>query len=127
MKDNQGIIIRCQGQKWPKFDRVVIAAIDPFDNLMGTVQLELYPKKKRFGASAYLYALWVGADYRRAGVAAALMHDAETIAADRGHKAIALEWSVEESPMWVCQWYARLGYDEKEFTPGYAALMIKKI
>lgn len=122
------ITIQCQTQNWGPRDKMVMVATDEDGLLLGTVQVELYPCPQRnFGGTAYLHSLWVTKPYRKRGVATRLMRYAEEIAASKGHKTISLEWDVSESPQWVCRWYARLGYDEKEFTPGHCALMVKKL
>jgi hypothetical protein len=54
------------------------------------------------------------------------MDEAHKTAKHLGAKVTALEWSLEESPHWVFDWYCRLGYDEKEFGKG-CALMKKEL
>ena len=93
----------------------------------GTVQLKLYPDyQEQIYSTAYLYALWVDEDHRREHIATLLLDKAEELAKADGHKSIALEWSLEEAPREIAWWYARRGYDEKEFG-NTCALMVKDL
>jgi hypothetical protein len=37
---------------------------------------------------------------------------------------VTLEWDRRDSPQWVFDWYTRQGFDEREFSEGYA-MMVK--
>lgn len=75
---------------------------------------------------AFLWNLTVEEKHRRHHAATALMKKAEQIAKQQGSKRIWLEWSHDEAPQWVFDWYKRIGYDEKVFGKGYA-LMCKEL
>ena len=52
------------------------------------------------------------------------MNKARMTAKCRGAHTCVLEWSLDESPRWVAWWYARLGYDEKDFSDTYALMKL---
>ncbi len=98
----------------------------------GTVQVDIFQldaQKDRYKADCLLWALWVDKGnkhrrIRRRGEATVLVQTAELEAKRKGCKSIALEWNEQESPSWVRDWYARLGYEERAFGNRYA-LMVK--
>ena len=88
---------------------------------MGVVELAVYKHGEHQG-EALVWNLHVNEDHRRKGLARKLMDEAHKTAKHLGAKVTALEWSLDESPHWVIEWYFRLGYDDKEFGPGYALM-----
>lgn len=110
-------------QDWPDMTRFVIATTG------GTVQLELYRKPNQKRITAYIFALYVDESMRGKKIGDHLMSIAEKIAKDYGHKAVHLEWSLNESPYWVADWYGRRGYVDVEFGVGKnaCALMTKRL
>ena len=111
-----------QEQKWHDFTRLLLVEEG------GSVQLELYDEPQEFGATAFLYALWVDESHRRQGIAGRLMEQAEHELRKRGHKSVCLEWKLKDTPVEIFKWYERLGYDEKSFDGhGTWALMIKEL
>lgn len=96
----------------------------------GTVQVDILQtdeQRERYHADCILWALLVDeGKTRRKGVGGVLVKTAEEEAKKCGCKSIALEWSLQESPFWVRDWYERLGYEEKVFGKGYS-LMVKEL
>lgn len=88
---------------------------------VGVVELAVYKHGEHDG-EALVWNLYVNEEHRRKGLARKLMDEAHKTAKHLGAKVTALEWSLEESPYWVIEWYTRLGYDEKEFGSGYALM-----
>ncbi len=82
----------------------------------GSVQVEMYAKKQRWGGTAWIYGLWVEPQYRRQGKADELLSMAEYVAAQHGHKSVMLEWKQQDTPVEVLHWYLRRGYKEKRFS-----------
>ena len=120
MKKNRIFI---QHQHWEgTCDRLLIVDTEN----RGSVQVDVLPPFRRQKADALLWALWVDEGYRKQGEATALMAMAEAAVIAKGCTSIALEWSLKEAPYWVCDWYMRLGYEEREFGRD-CALMIKKL
>ena len=118
--------MKIQEQKWHDFTRLLITEYNPIE-ILGSVQVELYNEPQDdYGTTAYIYGLWV--DSRRHGYATALMDKAEDEARKRGHKIVALQWKLEDTPREIFSWYVRRGYKEKSFD-GRAtwALMIKEL
>lgn len=114
-----------QRQQWIFGERVLI--ID--EQYHGSVILD-FPKdakgKANISADAFLYSLWVDKDFRDTGVAKGLMRTVEQIAKEKGVQTISLEWDRREAPLWVFNWYVRLGYEEKELGRTNS-LLVKKI
>ena len=94
-------------QTWHSMTRMLIA------ERKGSVQVEMYAKKQRWGGTAWIYGLWVEPMYRRQGKADELLTVAEDLAAQYGHKSVMLEWRQQNTPVEVLQWYLRRGYTEK--------------
>ena len=90
---------------------------------VGVVELAVYKNGKHEG-EALVWNLYVDKEHRRKGLARRLMCEAKKWAKHLGAHTCALEWSFDESPRWVAQWYCRLGYDEKEFGNGYALMKL---
>ena len=99
-----------QRQTWHSMTRMLIA------ERKGSVQVEMYAKKQRWGGTAWIYGLWVEPQYRRQGKADELLTVAEDLAAQHGHKSVMLEWKQEDTPVEVLHWYLRRGYKEKRFS-----------
>lgn len=107
-------------QEWSSCTRYLIV------HKHGSVQLELYSEKQKFGGTAYIWALWVEEAHRREGIATQLITLAEDLAKQEGHDAVYLEWNKADSSYEIFDWYERRGYDEKEFGDGYS-LMRKEL
>lgn len=107
------------------FDRLVIAT----DALFGVVLLDVFPNnealKERWQADCYLWSLNVEEPMRGQGLGTQLIKDAIAEAKARGCKTMSLEWA-SPTPLWVLQWYDRLGYKEREFGKD-CSLMVKKL
>lgn len=86
--------------------------------------MELYREPQdEFGATAYIYALWIDEEHRCKGEAKKLLQRAEQIAKDAGHVAVFLEWKEADSPREVYQHlYLNTGYSEMASDQGYALL-----
>ena len=110
---------------WKYKDNVIISLwhLNERDDTeqVGVVELEVYKHGEHEG-EALVWNLYVDDPHRRKGLAQQLMDEAHRTARRLGAKVTALEWSLEESPHWVFDWYTRLGYDEKEFGPGNALM-----
>lgn len=88
----------------------------------GSVQLELYKERQRFGGTCWLWDLFVLPEHRRQGHAKQLLRRAEEIARAEGHKSVIMEWEEENTPYGVLQWYLREGYNDFRFRKGYCLL-----
>lgn len=120
--------MKIQEQKWHDFTRLLITEYNPIE-ILGSVQVELYNEPQDdYGTTAYIYALWVDDHNRRMGIAKRLMDAVESEIKKRGHKIVALQWKLQDTPREIFAWYERRGYDEKEFD-GHAtwALMVKEL
>ena len=110
--------------EWKEKDNVIISLwhydYDTSEQV-GVVELAVYKHGEHEG-EALVWNLYVNEDHRRKGLARKLMDEAHKTAKNLGAKVTALEWSLKESPHWVIDWYFRLGYDDKEFGPGYALM-----
>ena len=107
---------------WKDKDNVIINvltfSLEPIKlEQVGVVELGYYKNGEHEG-EALVWNLYVNEEHRHKGIARWLMAKAHEIAKELGAKTTALEWSLEESPFWVFDWYCRLGYDEKEIGPG---------
>lgn len=110
--------------EWKHKDNVIISLwhdgpVTP--EQVGVVELAVYKDGEHAG-EALVWNLYVDEEHRRKGLAKRLMEEAHKTAKHLGAHTTALEWSLEESPRWVAWWYARLGYDEKEFSNTYALM-----
>ena len=114
-KDKDNVII----SMW-KYDSVVYEA----SSQVGVVELAFHKNGKHEG-EALVWNLYIDTEERGRGLARRLMDEAKKVAKHLGAHTCALEWSIEESPHWVFQWYTRLGYDEKEFGNGYALMKLQ--
>ena len=111
--------------EWKDKDNVIISIWHQNElndtEQVGVVELAVY-KNGEHKDEALVWNLYVDEPHRRKGLARKLMDEAHKTAKHLGAKVTALEWSLEESPYWVIDWYYRLGYDEKEFGPGNALM-----
>lgn len=115
--------------EWKDKDNVIISMweYDGDYNLsrqVGVVELSVYKNGEHEG-EALVWNLYVSENHRRKGLAIRLMDEARKTAKHLGAHTCALEWSLRESPQWVYDWYARMGYDEKEFGPRCALMKLK--
>lgn len=114
-----------QEQNWPHTDRVIITDEEHHGCVIVDV-IKTAENKERYDADALLWSLWVDEPYRKKGTARKLIEIAEREAVKRGCKTMALEWSREESSVWVARWYESLGYYVREFGK-HSALQVKKL
>lgn len=91
----------------------------------GKVQVD-FVDNDEYGHTAYIWDLWVKPEHRRKGIAIQLMEYALQRARDYGYKTATLEWVLDDTPREIAHWYARLGFDEQEFSDTYA-LMVKQL
>lgn len=101
-------------------DRKIFAIVDFMGR--GMVQFE-FVDGQDYG---YIYNLYVQPNFRRKGLATALLKQAEMRIKQNGRNIAALEWERKESDRFVISWYARNGYEEKEFS-NEAALLMKNL
>ena len=116
--------------EWKDKDNVIISmwkqdpsALYDTSQQVGVVELAVCKHGEHEG-EALVWNLYVDEPERRKGLARRLMDEARKTAKHLGAKTCVLEWSLEESPRWVAWWYARLGYDEKEFSNTYALMKL---
>jgi ribosomal protein S18 acetylase RimI-like enzyme len=96
-------------------ERVVLGARE-HGRLIGTVTLSLdTPDNQQHRAE--ISKLMTALAYRRRGIARALMHEAERIAAARGRILLTLDTAAEEG---AAGFYERLGYCRAGMIPDYA-------
>ena len=110
--------------QWKDKDNVIISLWNDEKDVseqVGVVELAVYKHGEHEG-EALVWNLYVDEDHRCKGRARRLMDEAHKTAKNLGAKVTALEWSLNESPYWVFDWYTHLGYDEKEFGPGNALM-----
>lgn len=92
----------------------------------GSAQLEIYPEPEGdYGVRAYICKLWVEPEYRRKGLAKALLDTAEELARREGMEAVFLEWYEPDTPRWMLDYYMERGYGEVAFSRGDA--LLKKV
>jgi len=96
-------------------ERVVLGAREN-GRLIGTVTLSLdTPDNQQHRAE--ISKLMTAVSHRRRGIARALMHEAERIAADRGRILLTLDTAAEDG---AAGFYERLGYCRAGMIPEYA-------
>ena len=112
--------------EWRDKDNVIISMWHDGEcpQQMGVVELAVHKHGEHEG-EALVWNLYVDEPHRRNGLARRLMDEARKTARHLGARRCALEWSLRESPRWVAWWYARLGYDEKEFSDEYALMKLE--
>ena len=116
--------------EWKDKDNVIISmwkqdlsTLNEVSWQVGVVELAVHKRGEHEG-EALVWNLYVDEPERRKGLARRLMDEARKTAKHLGAHTCALEWSLRESPNWVFDWYCRLGYDEKEFGPGYSLMKL---
>jgi ribosomal protein S18 acetylase RimI-like enzyme len=123
--------IRRYMTSWPSCDNVVISLMDAAypdtyePEQIGIVEVRIN-KTGEHKAEAYIWNLHVKEEYRGKGMGRVLLNDAIWVAEENGCKAVTLDWSIEEAPQWVFDWYYRNGFDERKFGRG-CAFMEKKL
>ena len=126
MAKNDEYYIETYITEWKDKDNVIIS-VRKYDcetsEQVGVVELAVYKHGEHAG-EALVWNLYINEDHRRKGLARRLMDKARMTAKCRGAHICVLEWSLDESPRWVAWWYARLGYDEKEFSDVYALMKL---
>lgn len=109
--------------KWKDSDNVIISLwhCEDFDNNIHE-QVGVVEIRCKHNGEAIVWNLYVNEEHRGKGLAMKLMDEAHNTAKQLGAKITTLEWSPNESPYWVIEWYFRLGYDKKEPDNGYVLM-----
>lgn len=108
--------LRHYEQDWTDYKRHILICEE------GVVMIDiLHTTQNRFGCKTIIWGLYVYEQHRRKGVAKQLLSMAEGIAQDNGQEIVCLEWE-KPTPLWVLDWYCRMGYNEREFGKDYAAM-----
>lgn len=117
--------------EWKDKDNVIISmwkqdlsTLNEVSLQVGVVELAVHKRGEHEG-EALVWNLYVDEPERRKGLARRLMDEARKMAKHLGAHTCVLEWSLRESPRWVAWWYAKLGYDEKEFSNTYALMKLE--
>lgn len=128
MTYNEDFFTRQYRTEWADCDNVVISLFDQNDPKVqiGIIELKLFKPESKHPGEAYLWNLYINKEYRGKGHGQHLLDEALDTARKDGYKVAVLEWDLRDSPRWVAFWYARQGYDEKEFSNVYA-LMKKEL
>ena len=124
---NEEYYIETYITEWKDKDNVIISVRKhdcETSEQVGVVELAVYKHGEHEG-EALVWNLYIDEAHRRKGLARRLMEEARKTAKHLGAKTCVLEWSLDESPRWVAWWYARLGYDEKEFSDVYALMKLQ--
>ena len=117
----KGFVLTVHKQEWHYCTRYLIFG------RQGSVMLDIVkPNTIRRDYTALIWGLWVTEEARQFGLATELLSKAEEIAASLGHKEVALEWNIRDSPRWVFHWYERRGYEERFFSD-YGSTMFKQL
>lgn len=88
----------------------------------GMVNVDIsHSTNNRYGCKTLIWGLYVNEKERRKGIAKKLLAMAEDIARDNGQEIVCLECE-KPTPQWVFDWYIRMGYEDREFGNGYAAM-----
>ena len=127
MAKNDEYYIETYITEWKDKDNVIISVRKhdcETSEQVGVVELAVYKNGEHAG-EALVWNLHVDEHHRRKGFARQLMEEARKTAKHLGAHTCVLEWSLDESPRWVAWWYARLGYDEKEFSNTYALMKLE--
>ena len=126
MAKNDEYYIETYITEWKDKDNVIISVRKhdcETSEQVGVVELAVYKHGEHEGESL-VWNLYIDEAHRRKGLARRLMEEACKTAKHMGAKTCVLEWSLDESPRWVAWLYARLGYDEKEFSNTYALMKL---
>lgn len=127
MENGRDYFTRHFTTEWADTKNVVVSlyeAGDPLHIQIGIVEVRIFRGESKYKGEAYIWNLWVSEGHRRKGYGRALLSDALDLAMFNDCKAVTLEWDRRDSPQWVFDWYARQGFDEREFSDGYA-MMVK--
>lgn len=113
-------MINIQKQTWQRLTLYLLTTEG------ASVQLEIYPEPEgKFKEQAYICKLWVEPEYRRKGIAKALLNTAEALARRNGMEAVFLDWYEPDTPRWMLDHYIERGYDDVAFADDNA--LLKKI
>ena len=112
-------------QHWHSLDRHIMFIESIFGKATATVEIYKTPEGP-CRVQAYLCNLWVEEKVRRGGLGRVLIAEAEKIAKENGQNSLFLEHDNRDTPDWVLEWYARLGYDVRAFNKT-RTLMEKKL
>lgn len=115
-----------QHQHWSDNIRILITDEQNQGSVQVCIPTKEEDKPANGRADALIHNLWVNKSHRRHGAAKRLLEAAEKEAKLCGAKSVALAWEKADSPLWVLQWYERLGYDEAEFSYG-SSLLVKRL
>ena len=121
--------IKSYTTEWPTATNVVISLLDAEypdtyePTQIGIVEVKAFKSGPHKG-EAYIWNLHVNEDQRGNGGGKILLRAAINAAIVLGCDAATLDWSIEESPEWVFDWYMRNGFDERQFGRG-CAFMVK--
>ena len=110
--------------EWADCDNIVIMIYDEGDPVhiaCGIIEVSCFKTGKHKG-EALIWNLEVRDVRRGKGYARMLLRDAIDVAEEHDCHTAVLEWDLRDSPQWVLQWYVREGFDEKEFSEGYALM-----
>lgn len=91
---------------------IAIAALDSHTVVAGLAAYQL-PKFEQERSEIYIYDLAVAATYRRKGIATALIHDLQELAAERGAYVIYVQADISDPP--AIALYTKLGVREDVF------------
>lgn len=110
--------IHCYKTEWPTCDNVVISLMAGTERIepiqIGIVEVKIHKTGEHKG-EAYIWNLHVEKEYRGRGLGKLLLNAAHNVALNEGCDRASLDWSIEEAPKWVFDWYIRIGFDEQEF------------
>ena len=115
-----------QHQHWSNDTRILITDEQNHGSVQVCIPNKEEDKPASGRADALIHNLWVDKQHRRYGVAKLLLEAAEKEAKHCGVKSVAIAWEKADSPLWVLQWYERLGYEEAEFSYG-SSLLVKRL
>lgn len=116
---------------WPTCDNVVMSLWDAIypdtyiPTQIGIVELRIANVGDHKGVG-YIWNLQIHESYRGIGLGKILLREIINYAKMNGCKSVTLDWSIDEAPRWVFDWYIRQGFDEKEFGRD-CAFMEKKL
>lgn len=112
--------------RWTSCDNVVIQLFVHGNPVpLGIVEVTLIKEGKRKG-EGYIWNLHVDDNHRRRGYARRLLHEALYVVEEADCEIASLEWNERDTPVEVCRWYEREGFEVKAFGRG-CAYMVKKI